>query len=46
MKGYGTISAFDVFKFRLSLGKGWRIEANLFIILLCAGKHMLPLYVV
>jgi hypothetical protein len=30
MKGYGAISALDVFKFRLSLGKGGgRIEANL-----------------
>jgi hypothetical protein len=28
MKGYGAISALDVFKFQLSLGKG-RTEANL-----------------
>jgi hypothetical protein len=29
MKGYGAISALNVFKFWLSLGKGGRIEANL-----------------
>jgi hypothetical protein len=28
MKGYEAISALDVFKFRLSLDKGERIEAN------------------
>jgi hypothetical protein len=30
MKGYGAISALDVFKFRLSLWKGGRTEANLY----------------
>jgi hypothetical protein len=29
MKGYGTISALDMFRFWLSLDKGGRIEANL-----------------
>jgi hypothetical protein len=29
MKGYRAISALNVFKFGLNLGKGGRIEANL-----------------